>query len=133
MISDPDKLTELRERIEEAGTAEKLARCLGINKGHISKAFNNDYISPILAKAMGWPVTVEVRALGESHTLDLADITAVLKRKRVKQAQTRIRLAADVTEAQRQALKKLASGYGLTWSQLCQELADGKFWPLEPR
>jgi hypothetical protein len=42
-------------------------------------------------------------------------------------------VAYGLTEAQRQALHDYAAPYGMTWSQFCQALADGQFWPLEPK
>lgn len=43
-----------------------------------------------------------------------------------------IRLAATVTEEQREKLHMLASEYGLTWSELCQKVATDHimFWPF---
>ena len=38
----------------------------------------------------------------------------------------RIRIAADVTAAQRDALHALAAARGMTWSELCRALADGE-------
>jgi hypothetical protein len=37
---------------------------------------------------------------------------------------TRVRIAADVTEAQRSALRELATSCNLSWSEYCRELAD---------
>lgn len=44
-----------------------------------------------------------------------------------------IRLAASVTEEQRGQLRALADCYGMSWSELCQGIADGQFWPIEPK
>jgi len=40
--------------------------------------------------------------------------------------ETRTRIAADVTPAQRDALHALAAERGLTWSEYCRKLADGE-------
>ena len=45
----------------------------------------------------------------------------------VETGQTRTRIAADVTREQREALQAIAAAEGLSWSELCGRLADGKF------
>lgn len=43
-----------------------------------------------------------------------------------------VSLSADVTEEQRDVLKEIVASYG-GWSEFCRKLADGGFWPLEPK
>jgi hypothetical protein len=80
----------------------------------------------------------ECESYGQPHVFDCATHTVIAKPKRPKPApakkrKRRIRIAADVTPANRQALHDLAASYGLTWSQFCQRLATGEFWPIESK
>lgn len=81
-------------------TVSELAAELGVHSAHISNVTRRG-ISPTLDKALvdvGW----------------------------LAPPQTRIRIAADVTAVQRDRLHAIANQHGMTWSELCQALADNK-------
>ena len=63
-----------------------------------------------------WPNDIR-RAIVEDY-VSPALVEAVIKKRQ------RTRICADVTKAQRQALKELAAREGLTWSEYCRRIAD---------
>jgi hypothetical protein len=80
-------------------------------------------------KILGLPV-VYVPALpcddcGEVHIVGWCTEETPAVKGRTPQAETRVRIAADVTEEQRQALHEWAALMGFTWSEYCRWFADG--------
>ena len=94
----PDAVvSELKRLLEVHGTYRAVAREIGVNHGIIWMACRpkrDRYVSACLYKALG---------------INKSD---------------RVRICADVTESQRQALKELAAREGLTWSEYCRRIAD---------
>ena len=75
-----------------------MASDLGIDDAHIYRARKGDFTPTF------------VKALREKGL--------------IPPKETRCRIAADVTPAQRDRLHEIAAEKGLTWSQYCQRLAD---------
>lgn len=130
-MSDDDKIDLLREIIEDdfGGNAAAFARHKEINKGLVSRALNRGYIAPALSRAMGWPLTAPAPVCpthGTVHCWDCQTQSIIEKPAETKRINRKpqIRLAATVTEEQRQVLNKLAAARGLTWSQYCQDRAN---------
>ena len=97
-------LRVLTDKIKTIG-AVAFADELGIHNVHVYHAWNSNHFSKTLEQAM--------RRAGH-----------------LEQRKTRVRLAADVTEEQRERLQEMVEP--LTWSEFCRDLADGKYWPIEP-
>lgn len=140
--ADGAKIALLEEMIENDfdGNAAEFSRHYDVNKGLVWKALNKGYIAPAISRAMGWPTKVEVMpctnpdcdGFGQPHIFDCQTEQVKPKRQPAKRRPTRPRISADVTEEQRDVLKEIAASYG-GWSEFCRKLADGGFWPLEPK
>ena len=89
----------LRKKLKRLSAGE-IAAQLGVHPAHVYNVEHRG-VSPTLHRAM----------------LDAGWLECPPKR---------IRIAADVTAAQRDALHALAAARGMTWSELCRALADGE-------
>lgn len=58
------------------------------------------------------------------------NVLKAFRRARAKQGET---ITAFVTAVQRASLFQLVKSYGMGWDEFCQALADGKFYPPEPK
>lgn len=84
------------EAKEMAGGICALARELEINKGHVSRAVNHGYVSPMLKRALDIPVYTNVPICDEcgiAHTYDCKK-QYTIKRKGRKSTRKRIRVLA---------------------------------------
>jgi hypothetical protein len=70
---------------------------------------------------------------GQPHTFDCQTEQVKQKPQPRPKRETRTRIAADVSKEQRERLKELAASYGMTFSEFIRALADGEFWPMEPK
>ena len=80
---------------------------------------------------MSWRVIAQRAEFSDLSHATLRDIAVTGRasastRRKLGLPPERIRIAADVTAAQRDALHALAAERGLTWSELCRALADGE-------
>lgn len=116
-----DRFGAWRRVGQEIAVAAQMRRVIDNVDGHperyssLANALHRGHIddSPTLREALGLPPRY-VKVPPEM----------VRKRKPKPREDTRTRIAADVTEAQRAALHRMAEAEGLTWSAFCRRLAE---------